>query len=149
MALMVAVTAFIVGDKVWVREFGFLSGMLNLIVLFMNNTFGAILASFISLLVVLFLSLIKLPKRPDHRHSAGGGVLLNAQFDNFIVVLLQDIGKIMSEVPMRHRPEPIGGVSGSKPCSTFQEHPLLGYGCEGMADRMMNDIGIPIPTTSC
>lgn len=153
MALMVAVTAFIVGDKVWVREFGFLSGMLNLIVLFMNNTFGAILASFISLLVVLFLSLIKLPKSKWRAVSVAsliiaiplaGGVLLNAQFDNF-VVLLQDIGKIMSGSSDAASAGTNRWGQWVKAVQYIQEHPLLGYGCEGMADRMMNDIGISNP----
>ena len=156
MALMVAVTAFIVGDKVWVREFGFLSGMLNLIVLFMNNTFGAILASFISLLVVLFLSLIKLPKSKWRAVSVAsliiaiplaGGVLLNAQFDNF-VVLLQDIGKIMSGSSDAASAGTNRWGQWVKAVQYIQEHPLLGYGCEGMADRMTIS-AFPIPTTSC
>lgn len=153
MALMIAVTAFIVGERAWVQQFGFASGMLNLIALFINNTFGAILASFISLLVVLLLALIKLPKSRWRAVSVAsliiaiplaGGILLNAQFDNF-VVLIHDIGKILSG-------SADAGSAGTNRWGQWvtavkyiQEKPLLGYGCEGMAARMMSEIHISNP----
>ena len=153
MALMVGITAYIVGDRVWVRDFGFLSGMLNMFVLFLNNTFGAILGAFASLILVLVLALIKLPKSRWRAVSVAslivalplaGGILLNAQFDNF-VVLIHDIGKILSGSSSAASAGTNRWGQWVKAVQYIQEKPLLGYGCEGASKRMMSEINISNP----
>jgi O-antigen ligase len=153
MALMVGVTAYVVGDQAWVQLLGLASGLLNMIVLFINNTFGAILGAFVSLLVVLVLALIKLPRSRWRAVSVAAliialplasGLLLNSQFENF-VILVRDIGKILSGS------EDAGSAGTNrwgqwvKAVEYIREKPLLGFGCEGTAARMMAEIGVANP----
>ncbi len=153
MALMVGVTAYVVGEHAWVQLFGLTSGLLNMIVLFLNNTFGAILGAFVSLIVVLVLALIKLPKSRWRAVSVtaliialplASGLLLNSQFDNF-VILIRDIGKILGGS------EDAGSAGTNrwgqwvKAVEYIHEKPLLGFGCEGTAARMMKEVGVANP----
>ena len=153
MALMVGVTAYVVGDHAWVQMFGLVSGLLNMVVLFLNNTFGAILGAFVSLLAVLVLALIKLPRSRWRAVSVtalivalplASGLLLNSQFDNF-VMLIRDIRKILSDS------EDAGSAGTNrwgqwvKAVEYIRERPLLGFGCEGTATRLMKEIGVENP----
>lgn len=133
------------GWKFWV---GSVTAVLNAVVLALNNTLGAILATGLCIVVMIILVLLK---DAEHRKKAVGlgavivlgaigGMMMPAVRDS-VVVLISDVSAILNGTATGH--EGSGRLNlWLTTISYIKEKPLFGFGCEGITYRLLEATGL-------
>lgn len=148
MAILLSAGYFVYEDG-WKAIVGAVSAVLNIAVLAINNTLGAMIAVGVCMLVMIILVL---KNDPDRRKRAlcltgflvlcaAGGMVLVPSIRVSVVTMLHDIFAIIG-----------GTATGDEgtgrlllwetAISYIKEKPLFGFGCEGITRRMLEATGI-------
>ena len=150
-SLLIAITLsgamFVSAEKIAFQAFYLISFILFIIVLILNDTFGAYLAAFIALIFLTVVYILK-DKKVNPKTFALLGVFIavslvvntRAVWTN-ILTFFSDMGHIIVSAPEADRAGSSRWRIWKATLKMISERPFLGHGVEGIGERLMAEVG--------
>lgn len=152
-AVLMSAVQFVDGQAQRTRSAGMISFLLNTAALLLNNTFGCILSSAVVLVLITGMIFRRQPDRKWRATAvlilffaipAAASVMTDGLVEN-VTTFVEDLGNIFAGSPDAAS---AGTNRWGLWITAFQyirAHPILGFGCEGTAARMMSEAGVANP----